>query len=88
MWKCGKVNQKTRANENERQTFDAGKEVVITYTDEVYNYLLIITYCLHFPICICHTFTPVASLPFPTDGYINNRGQNKNLHFPDAFLAK
>lgn len=25
MWKCGKVNQKTRVNENERQTFDAGK---------------------------------------------------------------
>lgn len=64
------------------------KWIVIIYTDEVYNYLLIITYCLHFPICIYHTFTPVASLPFPADGYINNRGQNKNLHFPDAFLAK
>ena len=80
--------KKPAPSENERQTFDAGKEVVITYTDEVYNYLLIITYCLHFPICIYHTFTPVASLPFPTVGYINNRGQTKNLHFPDTFLAK
>lgn len=83
-----KWNKKPAPSENERQTFDAGKWIVIIYTDEVYNYLLIITYCLHFPICIYHTFTPVASLPFPADGYINNRGQSKNLHFPDILIEK
>lgn len=73
MWKSESKNLRQVKTKDKHLT--QVKKIVITYTDEVYNYLLIITYCLHFPICIYHTFTPVASLPFPTDGYINNRGQ-------------
>lgn len=86
MWKSESKNPRQVKTKDKHLAQE--KWIVIIYTDEVYNYLLIITYCLHFPICIYHTFTPVASLPFPADGYINNRGQTKNLHFPDAFLAK
>ena len=86
MWKSATKNP--RQVKTKDKHLAQVKWIVIIYTDEVYNYLLIITYCLHFPICIYHTFTPVASLPFPADEYANNRGQSKNLHFPDAFLAK
>lgn len=86
MWKSESKNPRQVKTKDKHLAQE--KWIVIIYTDEVYNYLLIITYCLHFPICIYRIFTPVASLPFPTEGYINNRGQTKNLHFPDAFLAK
>ena len=62
---------------------NGGKEnVVISTTDEHTNYLFIITYHLHFPKHMYISFTPINALPFPTGGYINNRGQRVFLHFP------
>lgn len=65
--------------------FGGDEKRVIDITDEHINYYFIITYISTSLFAMYNTFTPVTALPFPIDGYINNRGRRPNLHFPLNF---